>query len=194
MSSAPNKNWMYIVGAAGVIAAAALLANYLSQGKEEAQAASSKVLEEIEALGPPKKEMNGFLSFGYYKDVFFIIQKHAKARFADEKKKLLEQRRSLLRAGKTNEYKEIVKEMIQREELLCGDLLQDAMDHIGFNEQEFMQMHQVYMSNPQTQQILMQAQYMPAPGMGMPKLTKEKTKEIFIDSEEKKLESMKKMM
>jgi hypothetical protein len=27
---------MYIVGAAGVIAAAALLANYLSQGKEEA--------------------------------------------------------------------------------------------------------------------------------------------------------------
>ena len=50
------------------------------------------------------------------------------------------------------------------------------------------------MSNPQTAQILMQAQYMPAQGKTAPKLTREKTKKIFIDSEEKKLESMKKMM
>lgn len=40
----------------------------------------------------------------------------------------------------------------------------------------------------------MQAQFMPAQGQGAPKLTKEKTKMIFIDSEEKKFESMKKMM
>ena len=40
--------------------------------------------------------------------------------------------------------------MIQKEEAMCGDLLQEAMEHIGMSEQEFMQMHQVYMSNPQT--------------------------------------------
>jgi len=77
---------------------------------------------------------------------------------------------------------------------MCGDLLQEAMEHIGMSEQEFMQMHQVYMSNPQTQQALMQAQFAPTAGSGAPKLTRQKTKEIFLDSEEKKLESMKKMM
>jgi hypothetical protein len=40
----------------------------------------------------------------------------------------------------------------------------------------------------------MQAQFQPAAGSGPPKLTRNKTKEIFLDSEEKKLESMKKMM
>jgi hypothetical protein len=33
----------------------------------------SQVYEEIDALGPAKKEMNGMLSFMYYKDVFAII-------------------------------------------------------------------------------------------------------------------------
>ena len=41
----------------------------------------------------------------------------------------------------------------------------------------------------------MQAQFAHQPGAGgPPKLTKEKTKEIFLDSEEQKLESMKRMM
>lgn len=67
------------------------------------------------------------------------------------------------------------------------------MDHLGLTEQEFMQMHQYYMSSPQHQQILMQVQMMPA-GDGSVKITKEKTKQIFIKSEEKKMQSMKKMM
>lgn len=55
-------------------------------------------------------------------------------------------------------------------------------------------MHQIYMSNPQTQQILMQAQMMPSQSESAPKLTRQKTKEIFLYSEESKMESMKKMM
>ena len=176
-----------------MVAGAVIMHLINSKGEEAAQQVS-KVLEEIDALGAPKKEMNGLLSFPYYKDVFFIIQKHAKGRFAVEKAELMKKRRQLLKSNSMTEYKEIVKEMIQKEEQLCGDLLQDAMDHIGLNEQEFMQMHQIYMQNPQTQQILMQAQFAPAPGAGAPKLTRQKTKEIFLDSEEKKLESMKKMM
>ena len=68
------------------------------------------------------------------------------------------------------------------------------MDHLGLTEQEFMQMHQMYMTNPQTQQVLMQAQMMPAAGQEPPKITKQKAKEIFLYSEEKKMESMKAMM
>lgn len=189
-----NKNWIYALGAGAVVIIGALIFHQLSQGKEEAQAQASKVLEEIDALGPPKKGMNGLLAFDYYQKVFFIIQKHAKTRFAVEKADLLKRRREFLKDGKMSDYKEVVKEMIQKEEQMCGDLLQDAMEHIGMNEQEFMQMHQIYMSNPQTQQALMQAQFQPAAGSGPPKLTRNKTKEIFLDSEEKKLESMKKMM
>lgn len=55
-----------------------------------------------------------------------------------------------------------------------------------------MQMQQVYMSNPQTQQILMQAQMMPS-STEAPKLTKQQTKLLFLEQEEKKVESMKKM-
>ena len=52
------------------------------------------------------------------------------------------------------------------------------------------------MMNPQTQQILMQAQM----GGGdantktPPSISRQKAKQIFFDSEEKKFESMKKMM
>jgi len=40
----------------------------------------------------------------------------------------------------------------------------------------------------------MQAQMAPAANKGPPTLSKQKTKEIFFDSEEKKFESMKTMM
>jgi hypothetical protein len=63
----------------------------------------------------------------------------------------MEKRRRFLRENNQEEYKEVVKEMIQKEEAIFGELLQDAMDHLGLSEQEFMQMHQIYMSNPQTQ-------------------------------------------
>lgn len=51
---------------------------------------------------------------------------------------MLIKRRQLLKEGKTQEYKDLVKDMIAREEATCGDLLTDAMEHIGLNEQEFM--------------------------------------------------------
>ncbi|TNV78405.1 hypothetical protein FGO68_gene14440 [Halteria grandinella] len=189
-----NKNALYIAIAGAAVVGGAILYHLLSSKNEEASQQASKVIEDIDALGPPKKDMNGFLSFPYYKEVFTIIQRHAKAKFSKEKSEMLVRRRQLLKDGKTQEYKDLVKEMIQREEATCGDLLQDAMDHIGLNEQEFMQMHSIYMQNPQTQQILMSAQFSPAQQQGPLKLTRQKTKEIFLDSEERKLESMKKMM
>ena len=56
-------------------------------------------------------------------------------------------------------------------------------------------MHSMYMNNPQTSQILMQAQMAPPTSSDQkPSLTKEKTKEMFFYSEEKKVDSMKKLM
>ena len=46
------------------------------------------------------------------------------------------------------EYKELVSEMIKKEEQNFQDLMMEVIEHIGISEQEFMQVNQVYMSNP----------------------------------------------
>ena len=112
----------------------ALLSHFLSGKQGEETGALSKALEEIKALGEPKREANGLLAFSYYKDVFSIIMKNARSSFAEEKQQLLAQRRELLRNNKTEEYKELVMEMVQKEEKVGTDLLGDAMEHIGLSE------------------------------------------------------------
>lgn len=130
-----NKGLIYALAGAGALVIGALAFHYLS-GKQTGS--SSLVFEEIESLGPPKKEANGLLSFNYYKDIFMIISKHSKQKFAEEKKDLLAKRRRALKDNNMEEYKEIVKETIQKEEQAFGDLLAEAMEHIGLSEQEFM--------------------------------------------------------
>ena len=122
--------------------------------------------------------------------------KNAKSSYAEEKQQLLIQRRDFLRNNKMTEYKELVMEMVTKEEKAGTDLLTEAMEHIGLNEQEFMQTHQFYMMNPQTQQILMQAQMVggDANTKIAPSISLEKAKQIFFVEEEKKFESMKKMI
>lgn len=83
----------------GLAAAAALVGGavlfHLITGKQGASS-NSAVLEEIDALGAPKKESNGLLSFDYFKSIMQIVQKHGKERFAQEKKDFLTRRRQLL--------------------------------------------------------------------------------------------------
>ena len=100
-----------------------------------------KCFKEIDQLGPVQKDINGMLNFNYYKEVFMIISKYAKESFWDEKKKLLEHRRKCLREGNLVEYREIVRDMISKEEKTFDNLLKEAMTHIGMNETEFKQMH-----------------------------------------------------
>ena len=121
--------------------------------------------------------------------------KNARSSFSEEKQQLLVQRRDLLRNKKTSEYKELVIDMMQKEEKVGTDLLGDAMEHIGLSEQEFMQTHQFYMMNQETNQILMQAQMGgDANTKTPPSMSRQKAKQIFLDCEEKKFESIKNMM
>ena len=59
-----------------------------------------------------------------------------------------------------------------------------------------MQTHQTYMSNPETQQILMQVQMVggDANTKTPPSISREKAKQIFFVEEEKKFESTKKVI
>lgn len=87
-----SKVVIYGIAAAAALIGGAILFNYVS-GKSGSAPSTTAVFDEIEALGPSKKEANGLLSFTYYKDVFLIITKHSKLRFAVEKKELLTKRR-----------------------------------------------------------------------------------------------------
>jgi len=49
-----------------------------------------------------------------------------------------------------DQYRDLVNEMIQKEEKVGTDLLAETMEQIRLTEQEFMQTHQFYMMNPQT--------------------------------------------
>jgi len=148
MSSTGNKNWLLALGAAAALIGTAVVFHLVSSKEEAGSSGLSQALAEIAALGEPRREANGLLAFEYYKNVFFIIMKHARLSFADEKQKILKQRRELLKAKKTGEYRALVSDMIQKEERVGTDLLQEAMEHIGLSEQEFMQTHQFYMMNP----------------------------------------------
>lgn len=107
--SEQNKKLLYVaLGGAALVGAALVFA--LFSGKSESS--SSICFEEIDALGPPKKESNGMFAFSYYKDVFLIISKHAKLKFADEKKELVAKRRKLLKEGNMIEYRGIVEQLI----------------------------------------------------------------------------------
>ena len=92
-----NKAVIYGLAAAGALIAGAILFNYIS-GKSSTTTTTA-VFDEIEALGPAKKEANGLLTFPYYKDVFLIITKHSKSRFAGEKSELLSKRRRAHKDG-----------------------------------------------------------------------------------------------
>ena len=84
--------------------------------------------------------------------------------------------------------------MMHKEEQAFGELMQEVMDHLNITEQEFMMTQQTYMQNPQASQILMQAQMAPNTNGEAPKLTKQSTKKYFLEQEEKKMDSLKKMM
>jgi|LauGreDrversion4_2_1035121.scaffolds.fasta_scaffold500878_1 hypothetical protein len=150
MSSTGNKNWLFAIGAAIAVVGGAMILHYFSNKETTDSTGLNEALNEIAALGEPKRDASGRLAFNYYKQVFNIIMKNAKQSFAAEKGDLLKKRRALLKDKKMDEYKAVVSEMIQKEERVGADLLQEAMEHIGLNEQEFMATHQYYMMNPQT--------------------------------------------
>ena len=91
-------------------------------------------------MGAPQKDQNGLLSFNYFKNLFLEVQKFNKQSFGPEKQEFLRNRREALRNNEHTKYNELVKQMMQREEQTFGDLLQEVLDHIGVNEQEFMRM------------------------------------------------------
>lgn len=89
MSSQDNNLWKYALIGTGALVGAAAMFHLMSSSS----GVNKQCLKEVDDLGPVKRDPNGMINFTFYKDIFLIISKYAKQKFANEKKKLLEQRR-----------------------------------------------------------------------------------------------------
>ena len=187
-----NKTiWYIAAGAAALVGGALLYHSLQGEGMGGDGGGLDKMFEEIGALGGVKRDPNGMMSFHYYKELFIIVNKYTKEKNAPAKKQLVDERRQALQNKDIETYKNLVKDILMKEEQGFGEVMQEAMEFLGLGEQEFMQVHQMYSQHPSFQQTMMQAQFQQT---GEPSIPKEKAKRIFLASEEKKMDQMKKMM
>ena len=152
-----KKNLLYAAIGGVAIVGCALVYHIISNSEGAQQ--QDGLIDEIAALGEPKRDQNGLLSFHYYKELFLIVNKYVKARNAASKVEMVADRRQALKDGDMNRYKQIVQDIIQQEERGFQDIMQEAMDYIGLSEAEFMQVHQTYSQHPAFQQTMMQQQF-----------------------------------
>lgn len=110
-----NKPLLIGIAAAAALVGGAIIFNYF-QSKQGNTATTEALLNDVDALGAPKREANGMLAFVYFKDLMMTVQRHGKERFASDKKEYLFRRRHLLQENKQDEYKAVVAEMIKKEE------------------------------------------------------------------------------
>ena len=126
----------YIALGVGALVTVALLFNNANSKDSKEQG----MYDQISALGPPQKGQNGLLTFDFFKQVFMIVNKYSKEKFSEQKKEYLAQRRQALKDGEDAKYSELVKQAMQKEEMQFSEVLTEALDFIGVNEQEFMHM------------------------------------------------------
>ena len=174
-----------------------------AEGEAKKEAKPKEVLdwhkaafEDIDKLGPMKKNEKGVLHFDYFKDLMLILSRHARASFATYKQAAIEKRRKLLKEFKLNEYSELVKDLVETEEKAINSVTDAALAHIGLSEEEYMMNQEIIMMNdPGYKQFFMQTQQAPEYDHNKnPTITREKAKEIFIVQEKMRFTTMKSIM
>ena len=96
-----------------------------------------------------------------------------------------------MKAGRRQEYQDILNEMVSEEEIIATKLLTATfIETFGMTEEQLIQTHMHYMSDPKGQNILMQCMEMP----NLPEtvsITKEKAIDVFLDQEKHRFATLK---
>ena len=96
-----------------------------------------------------------------------------------------------MKAGRRQEYQDILNEMVSEEEIIATKLLTATfIETFGMTEEQLIQTHMHYMSDPKGQSILMQCMEMP----NLPEtvsITKEKAIDVFLDQEKHRFATLK---
>ena len=88
-------------------------------------------MREIDALGPPKKEANGKVSFSYLKAVYLITVDASNEWFEPTKQSFLRKRRDLLKENNLTDYRKVAIQMYDQQTLEFNEALFDAMNYAG---------------------------------------------------------------
>ena len=72
---------------------------------------SIQLIKEIKELLPIKKKLDGTMDFSSFIEVYYRVNKYAKAAFNQDKKDFLAKRRDCLAKGRMEEYEALVTEM-----------------------------------------------------------------------------------
>ncbi len=63
--------WIGLAAGAALVGGAVIF--HLLSAKSESSNSTTACIDDIDALGAPKKEMNGLLSFTYFKDLMGVV-------------------------------------------------------------------------------------------------------------------------
>ena len=97
------------------------------------------------------------MDFSSFIEVYYRVNKYAKAAFNQEKKDFLAKRRDCLAKGRMEEYEALVTEMSQKEEEVLNQNMMAAMDFLGYLKKDYDAMYKAFMANAATQAQLIQA-------------------------------------
>lgn len=101
-----SKNVKYaLLGGAAVILAAV---SYHYMSSKEAGTADCDIDEDLDKLGPLKRDANEMIDFDYFIKIFQISSFYAKNQFAKKKKEFVANRRQAARDNDDKKYEEIV--------------------------------------------------------------------------------------
>ena len=127
-----DKRVIYgLLGGAAVLVGAALISHYF----QDKVADSDPMDAELEQLAPLARDSTGHIEFEQFIKIFEISSLHAKSEFAEKKKAFIKERREVI--SDKDAYKKIVIRMTQEEEQIINNKLQEIMEKLNINEQEF---------------------------------------------------------
>ena len=198
-----NKTLWLGLAAVGALVGAALLFHYVSTDDDEEGTGAGasdpgKLTEELKAanLTDVKKSPNGTLDQQYFLQLLQYVGTASRERTKGLRTKCVESRRKHYKSEEWDQYEAIIKKALEAEDSTAQEVVKEVIDSLGISEQEFGMTHQILASNPQTAEFVMAAQQgklHPKTGGEAPKLTKQKTLEVFETSQELTMKTMKSM-
>lgn len=151
------KQKLLIGGAAvGAIVGGALLYHWLTAEGGAEEEANSELKKELSDMKSLEKDANGAIKLPDFINLFKVITKHSKMKISEVKANNASERRQFLKDKEEEKYRDTVKNQMHQEEEIYQEVANEAMDHFGIEEQEFMMAQQVHMMNPMFQKTMME--------------------------------------
>ena len=202
MVESKNKLWM-AAAAAGALIGVALLFHWATSGNDDESSGEikpgdqGKLEEELKAAGlkDVQKNPQGMIEPQYFLKLLQFVGQTTRERTKSVRHKCQTDRRKQFQVEDWEKYESVIKKALEVEDEAAQIVMNEVVTMLQISEQEFQMTHQMLASNEQTAELVMAAQQgkLQPKSKGEPKLSKQKTLEVFETSQELTMEAMKDM-